>query len=240
MRALFLDRDGVINENRQDYVRRPEDFCFLNGTLDALAALNTSSFAVVVVTNQSVVGRGYMTARGLQDVHTLMLDHVRAAGGRIDAIYVCPHHPADRCGCRKPGTDLLRRAATDLGLDLAASYFVGDAASDVQAARAVGCRPILVLTGRGRQARAELARSGITGYQQVEDLPAAVATVLAAEQDTHPDGTWAVWRPDGVGELGARRAVGRHRLGVPTRAGAAAAQSRHVASTWRFENGCEQ
>lgn len=181
MRALFLDRDGVINENRPDYVTKPEQFRFLPGALDALVALAASSFRVVVVTNQSAVGRGYMTAGTLDDIHGRMLDRVRAAGGRIDAIYACPHRPAEGCVCRKPGSELLDRAARQLGIDLPASLLIGDAASDVQAALAAGCRPILVLTGRGEEARAELTRKRIDGYRVAKDLLHAVTLALAGE-----------------------------------------------------------
>jgi D-glycero-D-manno-heptose 1,7-bisphosphate phosphatase len=182
MRAVFLDRDGVINRNLDHYVTRSEEFRFLPGALASLVALAASPLAVVIVTNQSAVGRGYMAVGILDDIHRRMLQRVRVAGGRIDSIYACVHRPEDGCSCRKPQAGLLCRAAIELGLDLQASYLVGDAASDVQAALAAGCRPILVLTGRGPAARVELARQHLQGYWVAEDLPHAVGLILTREE----------------------------------------------------------
>jgi D-glycero-D-manno-heptose 1,7-bisphosphate phosphatase len=178
MRCVFIDRDGVLNQERSDYVRRVEDFSFLPGATVALAALAATPFGVAVVTNQSAVGRGYLTPVGLAEIHEHMLSAVRAARGRIDAIYVCPHRPEDGCACRKPKAGLLLRAAEELGVDLAGSYLIGDAASDVEAALAVGCRSVLVLTGRGPAARRALAERGVHAYDVAPDLGAAVEHIL--------------------------------------------------------------
>jgi D-glycero-D-manno-heptose 1,7-bisphosphate phosphatase len=186
VRALFLDRDGVINHDRNDYVTSPDAFRFLPGALEALAAVAAKAFAVVVVTNQSAVGRGRLTTHMLDQIHARMLEDVRAAGGRIDAIYTCPHRPEASCVCRKPRTELLHRAASELGVELEVSYFVGDAASDVQAALAAGCQPLLVRTGRGLTARAELARNHIRDYWLAADLLQAVKLILARERPGEP------------------------------------------------------
>jgi histidinol-phosphate phosphatase family protein len=143
-RAVFLDRDGVINRERIDYVRSWSEFEFLPGVLPALAALNWAGATVVVVTNQSVVGRRLISEKQLARIHDRMCAEISAAGGDIDAVYACIHTPAASCACRKPRTALFERAAADLGIDLRESVMVGDALTDVQAARAVGCRPVLV------------------------------------------------------------------------------------------------
>ena len=185
MRAVFLDRDGVINENADRGVISPEQFRFLPRVEQALARLAASPFKVIVVTNQSVVGRRRMPGALLQEIHADMRTQVQTAGGRIDAIYVCTHRPTDGCICRKPETGLLRRAAADWDLQLEASYLVGDAITDVQAALAVGCQPILVSTGRGLQARAELARQQIRQYWVAADLADAVTLILRLESAAH-------------------------------------------------------
>jgi D-glycero-D-manno-heptose 1,7-bisphosphate phosphatase len=183
VKALFLDRDGVINQNRANHVLHPLELRFVPGSLEALALLANSPFRIVVVTNQAAIGRGYLAAVHLEAIHARMLKCVRSRGGRIDAIYVCPHRPDEGCKCRKPGTALLERAATDLNLDLAASYLVGDATSDLRAAVAAGCQPVLVLTGRGRAARQELPEEQIEDPWVVRDLKHAVELILAREHD---------------------------------------------------------
>lgn len=147
--ALFLDRDGVIIENRMDYVKSLGEVDFIPGALEALARISRHGERIVIITNQSAVGRGLLTSITLDAIHGYMLEHIRAAGGRIDGIYVCPHHPDDNCDCRKPAPGLLLRAARELGIDLSSSVLIGDNLTDVLAARAVGVKPILVSTGLG-------------------------------------------------------------------------------------------
>jgi len=200
MRGLFVDRDGVINENRSDYVRRLDQFRFLPGVLDALADVARSPFTIVVVTNQAAVGRGYMTRQALDGIHHWMLEQVGAHGGRIDEVYVCPHRPDDGCTCRKPRPGLLRDAARDFNLSLEHSYFIGDATSDVQAAIAAGCRPILVLSGHGRDSRDDLTRRGVSpsAYDVVPDLLAAVQ-IVARTVLANRDGL-STWSGDRLAE----------------------------------------
>lgn len=143
-RAVFLDRDGVINERRATHVRGWDDFRFLPGALEGLRLLATTDMPIVVVTNQAVVGRDGLPAQAVDLVHARMQAEIEAAGGRIDAIYVCTHDPKASCDCRKPRAGLLLRAAADLGIDLGESVLVGDSGSDVLAARSVGCLPLLV------------------------------------------------------------------------------------------------
>ena len=139
-------------------------------TRAAMAILAALPLRIIMVTNQSPVGRKLLTREGLDRIHAHLLDGIRAAGGRIDAIYLCPHHPDDACACRKPKPGLLVQAAADLDLDLAGSYFIGDAATDVRAAHAAGCRAVLVETGHGCRAREELSRAGVGAYIAARDL----------------------------------------------------------------------
>jgi D-glycero-D-manno-heptose 1,7-bisphosphate phosphatase len=178
-RAVFLDRDGVINQNRPNHVLSWADVEFLPGAFAALRRLAASAFAVVVVTNQSAVGRGLLALEEMQAINDGVAAAVAAEGGRLDRIYACPHRPEDGCDCRKPQPGMLLQAAAELGLDLAASYFVGDAVSDVEAGLAANCQPILVRSGRGE---AQLPSLRANGYQVpvVADLSEAVALILTS------------------------------------------------------------
>jgi D-glycero-D-manno-heptose 1,7-bisphosphate phosphatase len=181
VKAVFLDRDGVINENLENHVLQPSDLRFVPGSLEALARLAATPFRIVVVTNQSAIGRGELASDGLDAIHREMLRRTRSRGGRIDAIYVCPHVLDDGCRCRKPGTALLERAAAELEIELAGSYMIGDAASDIQAALAGGCQPVLVLTGRGRLAREGLPPESVGQHWVAGDLREAADLILARE-----------------------------------------------------------
>ena len=176
--AVFLDRDGVINYNRNDYVKQWAEFQFLPGALNALSRLSASHLVVVVVTNQSAVGRGLLNILDLEYIHAQMTRIIREHGGRIDRVLYCPHHPQDNCACRKPQPGLLKQAAYALDIDLTRSYLIGDAISDIQAAQAAGCFPLLVLTGRGAAARQALTPHQHDRCQLVPDLPTAVDWIL--------------------------------------------------------------
>lgn len=142
--AVFLDRDGVVNRKAPEgeYVTSWDDFAFLPGALDGLRELAAGGVPVVVVTNQRGIAHGRMSEADLADIHDRMRAAVADAGGRIDAIYHCPHEGG--CDCRKPGTDLFERAAADFGIDLADAAVVGDRASDMEAAAAIGALRVLV------------------------------------------------------------------------------------------------
>lgn len=152
--AVFLDRDGVLIAD-VDVLRRPADIAVLDGVPQALSLLAKAGYALVVVTNQTVVARGLLTEEELGELHTAVGERLRREGAPdLDAIYVCPHHPnatvpAYRvdCECRKPKPGLLVKAARDLDLDLASSTFVGDRASDVVAGALAGCATVLVRSG---------------------------------------------------------------------------------------------
>jgi D-glycero-D-manno-heptose 1,7-bisphosphate phosphatase len=151
IRAIFLDRDGVIGENRDDHVKSWEEFRFLPGALDALRWLRLAGFRTFVVTNQAIVNRGISSAQVVEEIHNRMSLCVAWHGGRIDDIRYCPHDYEEHCECRKPQPGMLRQLAEHWDVDLSRSYMVGDAWTDIAAGRAVNCRSIMVRTGRGAE-----------------------------------------------------------------------------------------
>lgn len=153
--AVFLDRDGTINLD-VDYVFRIEDFSIIPGSLDAIRMLNDAGYKVIVVTNQSGIGRGFYTEDDMHMLHEHLQQLCRKHGGRIDAFFYCPHHPDATlekyrrvCPCRKPGTEMIERATKLFPLDLSKSWVIGDSAADMGMARNAGLRRILVQTGKG-------------------------------------------------------------------------------------------
>lgn len=180
-KAVFLDRDGVINENRSDYVKSLEEFVVLPGVLQALRLLSQSGMPIVVVSNQSAIHRGLVSRETVEAIHRYMIELAQSAGGWIDAVFYCPHRPGEGCACRKPRPGLLLQAARQLEIDLSGSYVVGDALSDVQAARTVGAQPLMVLTGRGREQAALLMEQGWQEVLVFEDLLEAAGWILERE-----------------------------------------------------------
>ncbi|MEA5113273.1 MAG: D-glycero-beta-D-manno-heptose 1,7-bisphosphate 7-phosphatase [Geobacteraceae bacterium] len=181
-KAVFLDRDGVVNVDK-GYIYRREDFQFLPRVPEAIGLLNKAGYLVIVVTNQSGIARGFYT---LDDV-TRLHDHVDAElahhGSRIDAYYLCPHHPdhgpdgrGGECLCRKPLPGMLLEAAADLSVDLSRSFMVGDKLSDVEAGLAAGCSPILV--GGDEDGTAQDARR--RGAAVCSDLMGAVELIVGS------------------------------------------------------------
>jgi len=148
-RAVFLDRDGVLNERAQehDYVRSAAQFRWLPGAAEAVGRLCRAGFVTVVVSNQRGVARGLMPEQTLYEIEAIMQRDLAAVGGRIDAFYYCLHDLDEQCDCRKPRPGLLLRGADELGLDLTRSIVIGDSLSDVEAGRAAGCSTILVGDG---------------------------------------------------------------------------------------------
>jgi histidinol-phosphate phosphatase family protein len=142
--AVFIDRDGVINENPPAYVKSWDEFHFLPGVIVAMKQLAECPWPIVIITNQSVVGRGIIELDELNHIHNCMVAEITAAGGRIDGIYVCPHHPDQVCECRKPAPGLLLKAAEEMSLDRAQSLLIGDSWSDVDAAIRSEVQPVLV------------------------------------------------------------------------------------------------
>lgn len=144
MPLVLIDRDGVINRDSANYIRTPAEWIPLPGSLDAIARLTRAGVEVAVITNQSGVARGFFSEETLAEIHAAMRLSVEAAGGRIAAVFHCPHHPDDRCECRKPSPKLLLDAAEAFGVPIEGVPFIGDKASDVEAAEAAGARPIFI------------------------------------------------------------------------------------------------
>lgn len=192
--AVFLDRDGTLIREA-DYLADPDDVELLPGVVEALEELRNAGLALVVVTNQSGIARGLYTEDDYQRVAARLDRMLEERGAPVDATYHCPHHPdfSGRCPCRKPDLGMHRAAARLLGLDLAASYFVGDKPSDVLAARSAGGKGILVRTGYGR--RTEAAGTVPPGVEVVDDVGAAarwIVTDLARRRSPRvdpPEGT---------------------------------------------------
>jgi D-glycero-D-manno-heptose 1,7-bisphosphate phosphatase len=150
-KLVILDRDGVINVDSPDYIKSPEEWHPVPGSLEAIARLHRFGYRVYVATNQAGIARGKLTRSALQAIHHKMLAAIGDAGGAIAGIKYCPHHPDDRCDCRKPRPGMLRAIGKLSGINIVGQPFVGDSASDLAAAEAAGCRPVLVLTGSGRE-----------------------------------------------------------------------------------------
>lgn len=150
-RYVLLDRDGVINEDSDQFIKSPDEWRPLSGSLEAIALLSAAGFKVVVITNQSGIARGLFDLPMLDRIHQKMLRLVAENGGHIEAIYFCPHGPESDCDCRKPKTGLLRAFAAEHQADLQDAVLIGDSLRDIQAAEAAGARPILVRTGKGQK-----------------------------------------------------------------------------------------
>jgi len=178
--AVLLDRDGVINRNRTDYVKSWDEFEFLPGSLEALRMLAEQGTRVIVVTNQSVVGRGIIPQDELDRIHARMTREIEAHGGRIDAILCCSHSPDDGCLCRKPRPGLLLEAMDRFQLDPNLCYVVGDSLNDLMAARAAGLPFVMVLTGRGRESLSH-PLCGCPPSWVASDLRAAAGWILRRE-----------------------------------------------------------
>jgi D-glycero-D-manno-heptose 1,7-bisphosphate phosphatase len=153
MKLVILDRDGVINQDSDQFIKSPDEWKPIPGSLDAIARLNQAGFQVVVATNQSGVGRGLLDMATLNAIHDKMHRHLAQAGGHVAAVFYCPHAAGAGCGCRKPRAGLFEEIGRRFGLPLAGVPSVGDSLRDLEAARSVGARPMLVLTGKGQQTR---------------------------------------------------------------------------------------
>ena len=151
MKCVILDRDGVINFDSDQFIKSPAEWRPIPGSLEAIARLNQAGYRVVVASNQSGVGRGLFDMATLNAIHAKMHKLAGQAGGRIDAVFFCPHAADSKCACRKPKPGLFQEIGGRLHLDLKSVFAVGDALRDVEAALAVGARPLLVRTGKGKR-----------------------------------------------------------------------------------------
>lgn len=175
MKLVILDRDGVINHDSDHYIKSPEEWIPIKGSPEAIARLNQWGYRVVVATNQSGVGRRLFSMDTLNAIHDKMIRVVAQAGGRIDAVFFCPHTDADKCNCRKPKPGMLLDIAARFQCDLCGIPTIGDSLRDLQAAGAVGAEPLLVLTGKGAQTR--LDPDLPVGTLVFADLAAAVESL---------------------------------------------------------------
>ncbi len=180
MRLVILDRDGVINEDSDAFIKNPEEWIPIPGSLEAIGKLHRADYRVVIATNQSGLARGLFDYDMLTRIHDKMLHHVAEAGGVVEAIFFCPHGPTDGCKCRKPEPGMFEEIATRLRMDLSGVPAIGDSLRDVDAARAVGARPILVKTGKGQRTVAR--QDGLSGVEVYDDLAMAVEVLLREKQ----------------------------------------------------------
>lgn len=151
-KLIILDRDGVINYDSVHYIKTPEEWLPIPGSLPAIAELNRAGYQVVVATNQSGVARGYYDLEMLTRIHDKLKKELTAVGGIIDEIFFCPHHPDENCGCRKPQLGMFYQIQKKYPtVNLQNTFFIGDSLVDMQAALALPCKPILVLTSKGQQ-----------------------------------------------------------------------------------------
>jgi D-glycero-D-manno-heptose 1,7-bisphosphate phosphatase len=176
MKLVILDRDGVINQDSHEFIKSPGEWRPIPGSLEAIAKLNHAGFQVVLATNQSGVGRGLFEVSTLNAIHDRMHRALAQIGGRIDAIFFCPHAQEANCACRKPKAGLLEEIARRFNVDLQGVPAIGDSLRDLQAAHAVGAEPILVLTGKGEQTR---TAGGLPANTRIyPDLAAAARAIV--------------------------------------------------------------
>lgn len=177
--AIFLDRDGVIIENCPNYVRTWNDVQLFDQAIATLAKYRNSGYAIIIVTNQSAVGRGIITIEQAHSINTQLIEAIVQSGGRVDGVFMCPHKPEDHCTCRKPQPGLLLQAANELSLDLSQSIMIGDAFSDLLAGQFAGVRQIaLVRTGRGAVQEQHAPPDALKEYSIYNTLTEALEDLL--------------------------------------------------------------
>jgi D-glycero-D-manno-heptose 1,7-bisphosphate phosphatase len=185
MKLVILDRDGTINEDSPDFVKSPEEWMPLPGALEAVARLNHAGWHVVVASNQSGLGRGLFDVSTLNAMHAKMHRMLAAVGGRVDAVFYCPHGPDERCRCRKPEPGLFEQIGERYGIDLRGVPTIGDSPRDVLAGVAAGCEPHLVLTGKGAvYARRSLPDTLPATTRVHQDLAAFADALIARSQQS--------------------------------------------------------
>ena len=178
MKLVILDRDGVINFDSDQYIKSPAEWRPIPGSIEAIARLHQGGWRIAVATNQSGIGRGLFDMATLNAINDKMMEMVFRQGGRIDALFFCPHTAAEACGCRKPRTGMFEEIAERFHVELKGVPVVGDSLKDLQAADAVGAQPLLVLTGKGPRTRAD---GGMPRRTLVfEDLAEAARHLIAA------------------------------------------------------------
>jgi D-glycero-D-manno-heptose 1,7-bisphosphate phosphatase len=181
VKLVILGRDGILNDFRDDHVKAPDEWFPIPGALEAVARLNHAGWHAVVATNQSGIGRGMIDMASVNAVHAHMYKCLMAVGGRIDAVFFCPHTPEDGCDCRKPKPGLMHDIALRYGIDLKQVPMVADTLRDLQAAAAAGCEPHLVLSGRAAGLgpdEVQRIADQVPGSRVHDDLPAFAEHLL--------------------------------------------------------------
>lgn len=177
-RFVILDRDGVVNLDSDQFIKTPDEWVPIPGSLEAIATLNQAGFRVVIASNQSGIGRGLFEMSALNAMHEKMYKALANFGGRVEAVFFCPHTAADGCDCRKPKPGMFEQIGERFGIELRAVPVVGDSLRDLEAGVAVGCLPHLVLTGKGTKTR---DKGGLPAGTRVHDDLAAFARWLISE-----------------------------------------------------------
>jgi D-glycero-D-manno-heptose 1,7-bisphosphate phosphatase len=185
MSLVILDRDGVINQDSDQYIRSSADWQPIPGSIEAIVALSRAGYRVAVATNQSGLSRGYFSLDDLEAIHATLCQQVENQGGEVAGVFYCPHLPEEACSCRKPATGLLSAIESELGEAAAGAWFIGDSLKDLQAAQAFGCIPVLVKTGNGAGTLNTLhsAEPGLSNPHSIAvytDLAAAAGALLAS------------------------------------------------------------
>ncbi len=183
MKLIILDRDGVINQDSEAFIKSPDEWIPIPGSLEAIARLNQADYHVVVTTNQSGIARGFFNMMMLNAIHQKMHAAAQAVGAEIDAVFFCPHAQDDNCDCRKPQPGMLRTIAKRFDVNLKGLPVVGDSLRDLQSGFVVGCKPYLVLTGKGGKTH---QKGGLPpGTVVFKDLAAVVDHLLKMPQEIH-------------------------------------------------------
>ncbi len=180
-KLVILDRDGVINQDSDNYIRSAEEWIEIAGSIEAIARLSQAGYKVVIATNQSGLARGFFTTETLDAMHEKLLNLVKTQGGTVDGIYFCPHGPDDDCRCRKPRTGLIEEIFSHFDARKADTWLVGDSLRDLQAGIDSSCKVALVLTGKGRKTQATLSqsRTGIKDVPVYKNLNSFVEALLS-------------------------------------------------------------
>jgi D-glycero-D-manno-heptose 1,7-bisphosphate phosphatase len=179
---VILDRDGVINEDSDEYIKSLEEWHPIPGSIEAIARLSQHGFTVAVATNQSGLGRGLFTLDDLEAMHQHLCDMVENAGGHVAGIFYCPHTPAENCDCRKPKSGLIDAIEHELNMSARGAWFIGDNAKDLEAGSKKDCVPILVRTGKGKRTEEKIAADADSPWRDVrifDDLAAAASALIA-------------------------------------------------------------
>jgi D-glycero-D-manno-heptose 1,7-bisphosphate phosphatase len=177
-RLVILDRDGVINEDSDEYIKTLDEWVPVPGSIEAIARLSRAGYKIAIATNQSGLARGYFTDITLANMHALLCALVEEEGGQVDAICYCPHGPDEGCHCRKPAPGLLEQIGEELGMPIAGAWYVGDTGKDLELGLKMGCKTILVRTGKGLRTEPKLDHATRQAVSIVDNLAAAADHIL--------------------------------------------------------------